>query len=192
MMKDKKLIIISLFLAAFVLNCSSSYAQVDDGTVFFSVRGEKKDRIVGCSGSCSADISGTIELGFTGEDDSSGSDTFIFRLSPSLAYSRRQFNTNGIALSVVEKGVSLHAEVVLQSYPRFVFDARIEPAWKTVSSLNMPDRTVFSADSGIDFLYQVNPGLYAFTGWSIRTIAPANQPDFGYFTVDLGLRWYLF
>lgn len=191
-MKIAKLFIIGGMATAFALGYSSSYAQENDGTVFFSGRVEASDRIKDCSGSCNADPSGTIEIGFSSDYSDEGSDVFIYRLSSSFGYSRYQFNINGNVSDVAEKGVYLHGDAALQSYPRFVLDAKIAPTWKTASSLNTPDRTVFGVGSGLDLLYQVEPGFYALIGWSSRTISLANQPDYRYSTVDLGLRWYLF
>ena len=121
-MKIAKLFIIGGMASVFALGYSSSYAQENDGTVFFSGRVGASDRIKGCSGNCSADPSGSIELGFSMENDIS--DSFIIRISPSFAYSKHQLNVNGSAVKVVGKGVYLHAEVALQSYPRLVFDAK--------------------------------------------------------------------
>lgn len=190
-MKTAKLFIMGCMATAFALGCSASYAQENDGTVFFSGRVGASDRIADCSGSCNADPSGTMELGFSGDYYDEGSASFVYRLSSSLAYSRYQFNINGNAFNVVEKGVYLHADIALQSHPRYVLVAKVEPTWKTSISLNTPDRTVFGVGSGLDLLYQVEPGFYVLVGWSSRTISPANQPDYRYSTADFGFRWYL-
>lgn len=192
-MKNAKIFITGCMAAVFALDCSTSYAQEDDGTVFFSGRIGVSDRIANCAGNCRADPSGTIEIGFSGDyqnDPDFGS--FIIRWSPSLAYSRYQFNINGNVLSVFEKGIYLHLDTALRAHPRFVFAVKLGPTWKTASSLNTPDRTVFGVEGGLDLLYQVEPGFYALVGGSARTISPANHPDFSSSTVEVGFRWYLF
>lgn len=192
-MKTAKVFIMGCMAAVFALDCSASYAMEDDGTVFFSGRVGASDRIINCSGNCRADPSGTIEIGFSGDyqnDPDFGS--LIFRLSPSLAYSRYKFDINGNVLNVVEKGIYLHLDTALRAHPRFIFVMKLGPTWKTANSLNTPGRTVFGVEGGLDFLYQVEPGLYALVGLSYPKISPANQPDFISYTVDFGLRWYLF
>ena len=191
-MKTAKLFIMGCMVAVLALSYSSSYAQKNDGTVFFSGRAGVSDVIKDCSGSCSANQNGTLELGLSSDWINENSDVFIYRVSPSVGYSQHQFDINGAALNVIGKGIYIQGETALRAYPRFVFVAKIEPTWKTASSLNMPDRTVFGVDAGVALLFQVKPGLYAIVGSTVRTISPANQPDFRYSTVDLGLRWYLF
>jgi len=191
-MKTAKLFILGCMASAFALGYSSSYARENDGTVFFSGRIGATDRFRDCSGNCSANPNGTLEIGFSSDYSDEGSGVFIYRVSPSLGYSQYQFDINGNALNVVGKGIYIQGEVALRAYPRFVFDAKIEPTWKIASSLNTPDRTVFGIDAGIALLYQVDPGFYVLIGSTARTISPANQPDFRYSTVDFGLRWYLF
>lgn len=192
-MKTAKSIIRGCLAAVLALGCSVSYAQEDDGTVFFSGRVGASDRIVNCSGNCRADPSGTIGIGFSGGyDDDPDWGSLIIREAISLNYSRYQFNINGNVVNVAEKAIYFHLDTALQAYPRFVFVAKIEPGWMAASSLNTPVRTVFGVGGGLDFLYQVEPGFYALVGWSVRKISPANHPDFSYSTVDFGLRWYLF
>lgn len=191
-MKTTKSIITGCLAAAFALGCSSSYAQEDDGTVFFSGRVGASDRIVNCSGNCRADPSGTIEIGFSGDyQDDPDFGSFVIRWSPSLAYSRYKFDINGNILSVVEKGIYLHLDTVLRAYPQFVLAVKLGPTWKTASSLNTPDHTVFGVEGGLDLLCQVEPGLYALVGLSGPKISPATQHNFISYTVDFGFRWYL-
>lgn len=189
-MKDAELSFMNLLVIIFALNCSASYAQENDESVFITGRAGSNIGINNCIGSCSADSSGSVGFGFTGHDNSDW-DSLILRDSISLDYSRYQFNINGNSLGVDEKAIHFHLESAWQAFPKCVLDVALGPGWSTVSSPNVPNRTVFGFSSEINLLYQVVPSLYVLVGSSFFMIKPANQPDLLSRTVDVGFRWHL-
>lgn len=190
-MKIAKLLIMSCLACIYMMAYSAVYAQGNDSSIFLEGRIANSESFLNCSGTCSADPGGTLEIGFT-RNDFAPLAGIIFSPSVSLGYSRNRFVINGTALDVTEKGIYVHLDFALQSHPEYVFSARNGLGWITSRSMNLPDRTVFGGVSGIDLIYRVAPDFNVLIGVSALPVFPSNQADFFSRTVDIGLRWYLF
>jgi len=169
---------------------SVAHAQENDGSIFFEGRIANSESLLYCSGTCSADPSGTLGMGFAGDEFDTLA-TLTFRPAISLDYSRSRFIVNGNTIDVAEKGIHLHLEWALKSLPEYVFSVRGGLGWISSSSMNSPGRTVFSGGSGIDLIYRIVPDLSVLVGVSSLPVVSSNLADFYSRTVDVGLRWYL-
>jgi len=189
-MEIKKLFGMSLLVAIFTFNGAASYASENgnDGSVFLSGRIESSDKLVGCSGNCSADPGGTIGIGY---DFSYMAIFGPVRMGVGIEYSRKRFNLNGNVLDVNVKAVTISPEYPFDKNSMFLMAAPVQLGIMTSGGTLIPERTGFGGSYGIDFLYQASPGLYLSIGASSIMVSTSNQADFFSDTVDIGFRWYL-
>lgn len=187
-MKVVKTITMSFWVAVFALGYSASYAQENDGSVFFSGKIGASDRIANCSGNCSAAPSGTIGIGYDFSYMAIGGPV---RAAVSMEYSRQRFNINGNTLDVTVKALTLSPGFSFGKDDQFIMALPIQLGVMTSGGTNIPERTGFGGSYGIDLLYQVGPRLYLIAGVSSLMVATSNQPDFYSSTTNVGFRWYL-
>jgi len=119
-MEATKLLSISFLLAIFTFCGTVNYARENgnEGSVFLSGKIGSSDKLVGCSGSCSADPSGTIGIGYDFSYMAMGGPV---RLAVGLAYSRERFSLNGKVLDVkVKRLLFPRNRFSLSSQPWFV------------------------------------------------------------------------
>lgn len=181
-MKIVKLINITYLAALSALGASASYAQENGDSVFLMGEVGVNNSLVNCSGTCSANPSGTVGVGLNGDG--------AIRGAMSLEYSRYQFNINGNALNAVRKGINFSVEQAFDEQGRYILSLGSGLGWMTVSGPNALSRTSFSPPLIARFLFQVSPALYLSLGYSHEFILSSNQPDFIANSVDIGLRWY--
>jgi hypothetical protein len=173
------------------LGYSASYAQENDRSVFFMGEVGASTGLVNCFGTCSADPSKTIGIGysfdfvpFPGSEPNQG--------TISLEYARYQFNINGNAINAVRKEVVITDDAAFDKQRRFILSWGVALGSMTVSGPNTPSSTYFDPALVARLLYQVNPALYLSFGYTHEFIVTPNQPDFIANSADAGLRWYFF
>lgn len=189
-MKIVKLINITCLAALSALGVSASYAQENRGSVFLMGEVGINNSLVNCSGTCSADPSGTVGMGLNG-DWMIDPDIGAISCSMSLEYSRYQFNINGNIFNAVRKTINLTVDEAFDEQNKYVLSLGTGLGWMTVSGPNALSRTTFNPPLIARLFFQVNPALYLSLGYSHEFILSSNQPDFIANSVDIGLRWYL-
>ena len=188
-MKIAKFIVMSCSLAAISLGCSASYAKDNYHSVFFMGEAGTSTGLVNCIGTCSADLSRTLGVGYS------------FDLMPvfsseskqgtvSLEYARYQFNINGNAIYAARKAIVFTDDEAFDAQRRFILSWGVRVGAMTVSGTNTPSSTYFDPELVARLLYQVSPPLYLSLGYTHEFIVSANQPNFIANSVDVGFRWY--
>lgn len=189
-MKITKLV--SVYFCALVLElaCPISNAQGNIDGVFLYGEYGIGTGIQNCSGTCSADPSGTGGVGYLlqmmpifGSEPQVG--------SVSLEYWRAQYVINGNALDATRKEVNFGWEFNFDEQRRYVFSVGPGIGWMTVNGPGSLSHTSFNPAGVGRFIFHVSPSLALTLGYSHDFIFSANQPDFIANSVTLGFRWYL-
>lgn len=176
-----------MFIFAFCGADSYAHENGNEGSVFLSGKIESSDKLVGCSGSCSAKPSGTIGIGYDFSYEAFGRPVSA---AVSMEYSRKRFNINGNVLDVNVKAITISPEVSFGKDEQFIMALPIQLGVITSAGSNIPERSGFGGSGGIDFLYQATHSVYLSVGFATLMVLTSNQPDFFSDTVNVGLRWY--
>jgi len=190
-MQISKLFAFISLLLIYALGCAASYAQENRSPIFLAGKVGSNVGLVNCSANCSANTSGAIGLGFSGDIIESPDHSTPINMwnSISLEYKRDQFSFNGNQLNVETKGIELTMGYMLQDASRYVLALGVGGGWQTTSGTNMSEHTTFNPYGNISLLYKVNSGLYLTLGYSHDFIY-SGYPDFISNSVNVGFRWY--
>ncbi|TAJ77331.1 MAG: hypothetical protein EPO42_10315 [Gallionellaceae bacterium] len=181
-----------LFLVTMLsLGCTTSYAQENGNPIFLMGKVGNNVGIENCPGTCSANTSGTIGIGISGDFLESPDPSTHLNMWNSIGveYKREQFNINGNQLNVQMKAINLTMGYIFPEASRYIFTLGLGWGWQTTSVANMPDRTRLTPYGDFDLLYKVNPNLYLSVGYTHEFIF-SGYPDFIANGMDVGLRWY--
>lgn len=189
-MKATQFFIMSFLFVIFTLVSSVSYAQENINRVFLSGEYGSSAGIQNCPGTCSADPSGTVGIGYRFEhiplfDSAPMTETI------SLEYWRSQYVINGNALEATRKEINFGWELSFDEQHRYVFSLGPGIGWMTVNGPGSLSHTAFNPSGVGKFIFQVSPSLAVTLGYTHDFIFSANQPDFIANYVTLGVRWYL-